>query len=182
MHAIRALHYNNVIMSTMASQITKGHHCLLKCWFRRRSKKTSKLLITGLCAVNSAVTGEFPTQKASSAENVFIWWHQYGSISLWFGIDLPIPPWPRWDVLSLCYVALDDWLWYSYSGGIQWQIPWDYHRGRSHTPGSIHPWIVRMIPEGKDSANNYHQGSICPKVFNYQLLNRCLQWDTSSPG
>ena len=28
-------------------------HCLLNCWFRRRSKKTSKLSVTGLCAGNS---------------------------------------------------------------------------------------------------------------------------------
>ena len=47
-------------------------HCLLTCWFRRRWKKTSKLRVTG--AGNSPVTGEFPAQKASYAENVSIWW------------------------------------------------------------------------------------------------------------
>ena len=35
------------------------HHCLLNGWFRRRSKKTSKLCVTGLCDGNSSVTGEF---------------------------------------------------------------------------------------------------------------------------
>ena len=35
------------------------HHCLLNGLFRRRSKKTSKLRVTGLCAVNSPGTGEF---------------------------------------------------------------------------------------------------------------------------
>ena len=49
-------------------------HCLLSCWFRRRSKKAPKLRVTGLCAGNSPVTGEFPAQKASNAENVSIWW------------------------------------------------------------------------------------------------------------
>ena len=49
-------------------------HCLLNCWFRRRSKKTSKLRVTGLCDGNSTVPGEFPAQKASNAENVFISW------------------------------------------------------------------------------------------------------------
>ena len=39
-------------------------HCLLKCRFRRRTKKTSNLRVTGLCAGNSPVTGEFPAQKA----------------------------------------------------------------------------------------------------------------------
>ena len=48
--------------------------CLLSRLFRRRSKKTSKLRITGLCEGNSPVTGEFPTQRTSNAENVSIWW------------------------------------------------------------------------------------------------------------
>ena len=50
------------------------HDCLLNRMFRRRSKKTSKLRVTGLCAGNSPGTGEFPAQMASYAENVFIWW------------------------------------------------------------------------------------------------------------
>ena len=41
--------------------------------FRRRSKKTSKLRVTDLCEGNSPVTGEFPAQRASIAENVSIW-------------------------------------------------------------------------------------------------------------
>ena len=51
--------------------------CLLNHLFRRRSKKTSKLRVTGLCAGNSPVTGEFPTQRASNAENVSIWWRHH---------------------------------------------------------------------------------------------------------
>ena len=43
-------------------------HCLLNCWFRWRSKKTSKFSFTGLCAVNSPVTGEFPAQRANNME------------------------------------------------------------------------------------------------------------------
>ena len=53
------------------------HNCLLNCLFRRRSKKTSKLRVTGLCAGNSPGTGEFPTQMASNAENVSIWWRHH---------------------------------------------------------------------------------------------------------
>ena len=45
--------------------------------FRRRSKKTSKLRVTGLCAGNSPVAGEFPAQMASNAENVSIWWRHH---------------------------------------------------------------------------------------------------------
>ena len=51
--------------------------CLLNRLFRRRSKKTSKLRITGLCAGNSLVTGEFPAQMASNAKNVSIWWRHH---------------------------------------------------------------------------------------------------------
>ena len=62
------------------------HHCLLNRLFGCRSKKTSKLRVTGLCAGNSPGTGEFPAQMASNAENVSIWWHHHGlpiSLSLW---------------------------------------------------------------------------------------------------
>ena len=43
--------------------------CLLKRLFRCRSKRTSKLRVTGLCAGNSPVTaGAFPAQRASNVE------------------------------------------------------------------------------------------------------------------
>ena len=69
------------------------HHCLLSRLFRRRSKKTSKFCVTVLCVRNSPVTGEFPTQMASNAENVSMWWrhhgiranYNHGRISLWVG-------------------------------------------------------------------------------------------------
>ena len=57
----------------------KSHDCLLNRWFRRRSKKTSKPRVTGLRAGNSPMTGEFPAQMASNAENVSIWWRHHDS-------------------------------------------------------------------------------------------------------
>ena len=54
--------------------------CLLNRLFRRRSKKTQKLLVTGLCTGNLQMTGGFPSQRASSAENVSIWWRHHGEI------------------------------------------------------------------------------------------------------
>ena len=57
------------------------HDCLLNCLFRRSSRKTSKLLVTGLCAGNSPWTGEFPAQRASNAENLSIWWRHH--VSIW---------------------------------------------------------------------------------------------------
>ena len=56
------------------------HNCLLKCLLRCRSKKTSKLYITGLCEGNSPVTVEFPEQMASNAEDVSIWWCHYAEM------------------------------------------------------------------------------------------------------
>ena len=53
------------------------HDCLLNRLFGRRSKKTPKLLVTGLCEGNSPGTGEFPTQMTSNAENVSIWWRHH---------------------------------------------------------------------------------------------------------
>ena len=47
--------------------------CLRNRLFRRRSKKTSKLRVTGLCEGNPPVTGGFPSQRAGNAENVSIW-------------------------------------------------------------------------------------------------------------
>ena len=67
-------HYNDVTMSAMASQIT-GVSIVYS--FRCRSKKTSKLCVTGLCEGNSSVTDEFPAQRAITAENVSIWWRHH---------------------------------------------------------------------------------------------------------
>ena len=58
------------ILSAMHHQL---HDCLLNRLFRRRSNKTSKLRVIGLCAGNSPVTSEFPAQMASNEESFFIW-------------------------------------------------------------------------------------------------------------
>ena len=91
--SLPSIHYNDVIMSDGISN-HQPHNCLLKHLFRRRSKEKSKLRVTGRCEGNSPVTsefkenikalhhwplwgeftGEFPTQMASNAENVSIWW------------------------------------------------------------------------------------------------------------
>ena len=55
------------------------HDCLLNRLFGRRSKKTSKLRVTGLCVGNSPGAGEFPAQMASYEENVSIWWRHHAT-------------------------------------------------------------------------------------------------------
>ena len=54
--------------------------CLPNRLSRRRSKKTSKLHVTGLCEGNSPATGEFPTQRASNAECVSVWWRHHAHL------------------------------------------------------------------------------------------------------
>ena len=61
----------------MASQITSLPIVCSTVFSRHRSKKTSKLRVTGFCDGNSTVTGEFPAQRANNAEKVFIWWRQH---------------------------------------------------------------------------------------------------------
>ena len=73
-----------VTLITMTSQwprhrsTPQPHDCLLSRLYKRRSKETSKLRVTGLCAGNSPGTGEFPAQMASYAENVSIRWRHHG--------------------------------------------------------------------------------------------------------
>ena len=54
-------------------------YCLFTRLFRRRSNKTSKLRVIGSCDGNPLVAGGFPSQRASNAENVFIWWRHHAS-------------------------------------------------------------------------------------------------------
>ena len=75
--------------------------CLLNRVFRSRSKKTSKLRVTGLCEGNPSVTGGFPSQMHSNAENCSIRWHHHGShrtcrirpgeIMIWCIVESHIP-------------------------------------------------------------------------------------------
>ena len=71
-------------MGAMVSQILMIF--LLNRLFKAQIKETSKLRVTGLCEGNSPVTGKFPAQRASNAENVSIWWHHndYHTVRLLF--------------------------------------------------------------------------------------------------
>ena len=56
------------------------HDCFLSRLFRRRSKKNQSSASLVLCEEFTG-TGEFPTQRASYAENVSIWWHHHDYMS-----------------------------------------------------------------------------------------------------
>ena len=72
-------HCNDVIMSTKASQIT-SHTIVYSTVYSAPIKETSNLRVTGLCVANLPVTGEFPAQTASNAENIFIWWRNHAQV------------------------------------------------------------------------------------------------------
>ena len=63
-------------MSSMASQIT-GLMIVYSTVYSGSDKKKSKLFVTGLSEGNSPVTGEFPAQRASDADDISIWWRHH---------------------------------------------------------------------------------------------------------
>ena len=69
--------------------------CVLNRLFRRRSKKTSKLRVTGLCEGNPLVTGGFPSQRASNAKNVSIWWRHH-EINAYLHVKCIHDAWSWW--------------------------------------------------------------------------------------
>ena len=98
-------HYTDFIMTAMASQITSLTIVYSTVYiFRHRPKKTLKFRATGLCAGNSPVTGEFPTQRDSNAETVSIWWRHHGVFAQL--------------TLTTCFVRKCSWLASILSGGV----------------------------------------------------------------
>ena len=67
----------------------QSHDCLLNRLFRRRSKETSKLRVTGLCVGNSPVTVEFP-HKGPVTQKMF----PFGDVS-WSSYSWPLGKWTR---------------------------------------------------------------------------------------
>ena len=75
-------HYNDVKMSSMASQITT-----LTIVYSTVNSGTEHESSESLAFVrgNLPVTGEFPAQKVSNSEHVSIWWrHHVETTPLWF--------------------------------------------------------------------------------------------------
>ena len=71
------------------------HDCLHNRLFRRRSKKTSKLRVTGLRVGNSPLAGEFPTLMSSNAENF-----PFDDVIMVFVVNLDSRRTVRWNELS----------------------------------------------------------------------------------
>ena len=101
------IHHSDVTMNAMASQISSVTIVYSTvCLDADKKKKTSKLRVTGLCEGNSPVTGKLPAQRASNAENVFIWWRHH-SICISYltdGGNWRPPSWKTRLYLSCIYV------------------------------------------------------------------------------
>ena len=72
--------YNDVIMDAMASQMISRpivYSTVYSGTYQRKYQSSASLaFVRG----NSLVTGEFPAQRASNAENISIWWRHPESI------------------------------------------------------------------------------------------------------
>ena len=90
-------HYNGVIMRAMASQITGVSvvYSTVGSGADQRKHQSSESL------ASVPVTGEFPTRKASNAENVSIWWdhHVYNHRSIIGILEIPDHTW-HWNSFS----------------------------------------------------------------------------------
>ena len=71
-------HYNDVIMSTIASQITSFTIVYSTVYSGADQRKHESSASLAFFAGNSLGTGEFPAQMVSNAENVSIWWRHHG--------------------------------------------------------------------------------------------------------
>ena len=78
-------HYDDVIMSTIASQITSLTIVYSTIYSGAdQSKHQSSASLAFVWGIHRA--GEFPAQMASNAENVPIWWRHHARIdSTWYG-------------------------------------------------------------------------------------------------
>ena len=85
-YSVRSLQWRHNECNSVSNH--QPHDCLFNWLCRCRSKKTSKLRVTGLCAGNSPITVEFPAQRASNAENVSIWWRHHVLSESWWRHDM----------------------------------------------------------------------------------------------
>ena len=78
----RNFHYNDVIMSTMASQITSvSIACSSVCSGADYRKHQSSALLAFVRGIHqwpvNSPPSEFPAQRASNTENGFVWWRHH---------------------------------------------------------------------------------------------------------
>ena len=87
---ISLIHYRDVIMGAIECQITSVSIVYSTVCSGPDQRQHQSFRVTGLCEGNSPVTGEFPAQSASNAENISMWWRHhdkrlYGALMLLSG-------------------------------------------------------------------------------------------------
>ena len=92
-------HYTDVIMTTMASQITSLTVVYSTVYSDAVQRKHQSPRHWPLCGEFTG-TGEFPAQRASYAENVSIWWRHHVAIITWRRTDVVLTHWSR--VTHIC--------------------------------------------------------------------------------
>ena len=161
-------HKSDVIIGVSNHQPQLG---LLNCAFRRRSKGTSKLRVTGLCAGKSPVNGEFLAQMASYAEKLSIWWrhhaltqstwdqNQYDDFMSWKRLPhcwqfARVSKFKTKDVLLSALFMISPWYWY-------WRLEIIIHRSvitTSLTNSQIHLCTIdTVMSHERYGASNHHQ-------------------------
>ena len=73
-------HYSDVIMGATTSQITNFSIVYSTVYSDADQRKHQSSASLAFVLGNSPVTGEFPTQMASNAENVSFWWRHHDSL------------------------------------------------------------------------------------------------------
>ena len=102
-------YYSDVIMTAMASHFTSLMIVSLAVDSGEDQRKHPSSALLAFVRGNSPVTGEFPTQKASNAANVSIWWRNHGVH--WIGRYCTVTPW--FDDINAPFDAVKYyWKWY----------------------------------------------------------------------
>ena len=98
-------HYNDVIMSAMASQITSLATVYSIVYSDAHQRKHQNCIRYWPLWGEFTVTGEFPAQRASNAENVSIWWLHHemclsklGKLCLMIIAIAGTTPFVKWDL------------------------------------------------------------------------------------
>ena len=124
--------------------------CLLNRLLRRRSKKTSKLRVAGLYMEHPPVTGEFPAQRVSNAENIYIY------IVMGTGI---------WIIIALFYhnsfhvSQYCKWHWIIGNWTQESKLQWNFH-------GQRWMWKCRL-----QNGGYFDLAEICVRVMPHVVFN-----------
>ena len=182
-----ANHHNDVIMGTMASQITSLAVVNSSVYSDADQRKHQTPRHWPLCGEFTG-TGELPTQRASYAENVSIWWRHHG-VAIWISAVDVLRNIYKYIYVCVCWclcVCLSVSLSQSLSLSLYiyiyiiacvsiicldfgWNISW-----LKGLPVSVWIWICMW---GAYIDNFSERQLVCRRVFKLNLRNRC----TGSP-